>query len=51
MHTKALAGVCRSVNEDFRGDDGAKRRENLNEIVVVKFLWQMVDEEIGTIWS
>lgn len=49
--TKALALVGCPVHEDLRGDDGAKGQKHLHEFIVSKLLWQVVNEQVTTLWT
>lgn len=49
--TKALAQIGLFVNEDFGRDHISKRHKHLQKILVPELLWQVVDEEIGALWT
>lgn len=49
--TKTLALLSDLVDEDFGRNDGAKRHKQVIEVSVPKVLWQMVDEEVASLWS
>lgn len=49
--TKALALVGCPVHEDLRGDDGTEGQKHLHEFIVSKLLWQVVDEQVTTLWT
>jgi len=49
--TKAFTLVGRPVDEYFRGDDVAKRKEHLHELAVTKLLGQVVDEQVAALGS
>lgn len=49
--TEALALVGCPVHEDLRGDDGAEGQKHLHEFIVSELLWQVVDEQVTTLWT
>lgn len=49
--TKAFTLVGRPVDEDFGGDDVAKREEHLHELAVTELLGQVVDEQVAALGS
>lgn len=49
--TKAFTLVSRSVDEDFGGDNVAKREEHLHELAVTELLRQVVDEQVAALGS
>lgn len=49
--TKAFTLVSRPVDEDFGGDDVAKREEHLHELAVTELLGQVVDEQVAALGS
>lgn len=48
--TKALAQIGLFVNEDFGRDHISERHEHLQDVLVPKFLGQVIDEQVGTLW-
>lgn len=44
--TKTLAKVGLFVNEDLGRDNIAERHKHLQQILITKLLWQMVDEQV-----
>ena len=46
--TKALAQIGLFVDEDFGRYHISKRHKHLQDILVPKLLWQVVDEEVGS---
>lgn len=49
--TEAFTLVGRPVDEDFGGDDVAKREEHLHEFAVTELLGQVVDEQVAALGS
>lgn len=49
--TKAFTLVGRPVDEDFGGDDVAKREEHLHELAITELLGQVVDEQVAALGS
>lgn len=49
--TKAFTLVGRPIDEDFGGDDVAKREEHLHELAVTELLGQVVDEQVAALGS
>lgn len=49
--TEAFTLVGRPVDEDFGGDDVAKREEHLHEFTVTELLGQVVDEQVAALGS
>lgn len=51
LHTKALAQIGLFVNEDFSRDNISKRHEHLQNVLVSKLLWKVVNKEVCTLWT
>ena len=51
LHTKALAQIGLFVNEDFSRDNISKRHEHLQDVLVSKLLWKVVNKEVCTLWT
>lgn len=51
LHTKALAQIGLFVNEDFSRDNVSKRHEHLQNVLVSKLLWKVVNKEVCTLWT
>lgn len=49
--TEAFTLVGRPVDEDFGGDDVAKREKHLHELAVTELLGQVVDEQVAALGS
>lgn len=49
--TEAFTLIGRPVDEDFGGDDIAKREEHLHELAVAELLGQVVDEQVAALGS
>lgn len=49
--TEALALVSGAVNIDFGRDDTTKGHEHLRQLGVPEFLWQVIDEEVASVWA
>lgn len=49
--TEAFTLVGRPVDEDFGGDNVAKREEHLHELAVTELLGQVVDEQVAALGS
>ena len=51
LHTKTLAQIGLFVNEDFSRDNISKRHEHLQNVLVSKLLWKVVNKEVCTLWT
>lgn len=51
LHTKALAQIGLFVNEDFSRDNISKRHEHLQNVLVSKLLWKVVNKEVCPLWT
>jgi hypothetical protein len=51
LHTKALAQIGLFVNEDFSRDNISKRHEHLQNVLVAKLLWKVVNKEVCPLWT
>lgn len=49
--TEAFTLVGRPVDEDFGGDDVAKRDEHLHKFRITELLGQVVDEQVAALGS
>ena len=49
--TEALALTGRSVDVNLGADDVAERQEHLRQFHVTELLWQVIDEQIASLWT
>jgi len=47
--TETFTQISLLVYEDFGRDDCAEWKEHLQEILIRKLLWQMINEQVGAI--
>lgn len=51
LPTKALAQIGLFVNEDLSRDNIPKRHEHLQNVLVSKLLWEVIDEKVCSFWT
>lgn len=51
QHTKTLAQVCLLVNENLGRHDIPKGHKHLQQVLVSKLLGQVIDEQVGSLWT
>ena len=51
QHTKTLAQVCLLVYKNLGRHDIPKGHKHLQQVLISKLLRQVVDEQVGSLWT